>query len=531
MTAEPPKAPPPDAAAFPAVSATRARGRAAAALALLLLLLLFPFVGRAVVSSDAAEVVSDTLGLFVTGRLSAPSMPQAYPHPAVPPPPPFHSHYGFWPSAFLVPFVALPWALRNQLGAAGLDAAVALTWTAGAGLTAWAFLRLARALRPGASPLWASAFLCGTFLWPYAADSFFETFAAFGLALAAREVLVPRPDVPMRGALLAAAGFTLAAALKPVLWTTAPVLVLAAAVGARRRQGGQRPVASLLVLLAAGLALAVVPNLVEYGSGGNLGYGGEVYHFDTSLPAGLFGLFLSPGRGVFLYAPLTLAALLAFRRLSPEARLVCFGMPLLLACVAGRWHGWNGGSAWGPRYLLPILPLLAAPAVLLPRRVTLPATLVGVAVSLLGVLVAPGAWITWVETLKPPPGAAWSTSGADVVSDVPAVSPLYGHVWLLARSAGAELPRPWISAGAVEQAPPPTAAGYLSPWILRRGLGLPPVPPMLPSVLYRIGVAGALRARPDLAVPFLEEALRLEPRHAGARSLLERLRKEPSNPR
>ena len=112
-------------AAGVAVAASRARGRWA--LGLTVLLLLFAFVGRAVISSDAAEVISDTLGFLLTGRLSAPSMPPLFPNPAVPPALPFRSHYGVYPSAFLVPFCALPWALRDVLGAAGLDAAISMT--------------------------------------------------------------------------------------------------------------------------------------------------------------------------------------------------------------------------------------------------------------------------------------------------------------------------------------------------------------------------------------------------------------------
>ena len=51
------------------------RGPGAFAAALFVLLLAFPFVGRAVLSSDGAEVLAETLGLFVTGRLEAPTTP------------------------------------------------------------------------------------------------------------------------------------------------------------------------------------------------------------------------------------------------------------------------------------------------------------------------------------------------------------------------------------------------------------------------------------------------------------------------
>jgi hypothetical protein len=165
--------------------------------------------------------------------------------------------------------------------------------------------------------------------------------------------------------------------------------------------------------------------------------------------------------------------------------------------------------------------------VLLPRRATAAAALLGAAINLPGVLVAPGAWITYVETLKPPPGASWPSSGADAVSTEVSLSPLYGHVWLLARAAGSDLPQPWITSGARETAPPPPVAAFLSPRVLRVAFGLHAVPPVLPSILFRIGVAGELRGRRDLALDFLRAAVRLDPSHVRARDLLRELEGEP----
>lgn len=159
-------------------------------------------------------------------------------------------------------------------------------------------------------PFRAPAFVAGTFLWPYVADSFFETFAAFGLACAAREVLVPRERPAVRAMLAAAAAFAFAAARKAVPWTTAPVLVLALALREKRRGARSRNILAFLGLFGSGLAVATVPNPLVCGSEGNHGCGGEVYHLETPLRVGL---------------------------------------PIVLACVAGSWHGWNGGTAWGPR--------------------------------------------------------------------------------------------------------------------------------------------------------------------------------------
>lgn len=499
-----------------------ARAGLAGAALLTAALLAASFVGRAVISSDAAEAISDTFGLLVSGELGAATTPPAalddrssYA---------FKSHYGVFPSLLLVPFTALPWAFRRFLGGTGLDAGIALTWTAGALLATLACHRLMRVLKPGASPYWAPVFLGSTFLWAYAADSFFETFAATGLAFSAAEILDGRREGPWRAPVVAASLFAGAALLKPVLWISAPALVLGAALAWRGRADASRRAAILVALLAGGLAVAWGASALRFGAGANFGYGGEALRFTNPLLSGTFGLLLSPGRGLIFYAPLAVIGLVRLFRGVPSSVLaLCAGVPLALVLTVARFEGWHGGSAWGPRHLLPVLPLLAAPAVLASRKVSIAGALAGFAVNSLGVLVAAGAWISWVELIRPPAGASWPTSGADVVSEIPALSPIRGHAFFLARSAGLRIASPAARLGAAEPGAPFPAAVYLSPRVLRAALGLPPVTPMSPAILHRIGVAYVLRGRPAEALPFLREAAALDPSRAGVRELLREL--------
>jgi hypothetical protein len=491
-------------------------------------LLAFAFIGRAVISSDGAEVIADSFGLMVTGRLEAATVPPESIDPYFPPSPPFRSRYGAFPSIAMLPFLSLAWPFRSLLGAHGLDAVVALTWTCGAALAAWGFLRLARALKSDASALWAPAFLAGTFLWPYAADSFFEPLAAFGLALAAERILAGDATRPVGVALAAAAGLCGAAFLKPILWVTAPVVLLGALLHWRNRPSALRFVASLLAFLSTGLAVALVVNFARQGRAGDFGYGYSSLPFVTPLATGLWGLVLSPGRGLFLYAPLAFVALFAARRMTRARLVLCFGVPLVLLLVACRWYGWHGGSAWGPRYLLSILPLLCAPAVLLPRKVTGLAVGAGVLVNLLGVLVAPGAWASYVELLHGPAAAGWPRGGCDRMSETTRLSPIYGHAFLLARSLGAIAAGPRAALGLSEGIAPPTAAAYLSPCLVRRAIGFPCAPPLSAKLLTRIGWAAIARGRPDLARPFLREALVLEPGDLRAAALLSALGTGPA---
>lgn len=501
-----------------------ARRRNAVAAALFVALLAFPFVGRAVLSSDGGEVLAETLGLFVTGRLEAPTTPPEYIDPNFPPAPPLRSRYGFFPSLLMVPFVANVWPLRGVVGAAAVDAGIALAWPVGTALACLAFLRLARALRPGASPLWAAAFLAGTPIWPYAADSFFEPWSAAGLTSAAVIALAPREDESTGRALAAALLFGAGCWLKPVLWVTAPVLVLAAALARREREGASRFLAALLGGLAAALAVALAVNLVRNGRLGDFGYGYTSFPFVTSFGTGPLGLLLLPCRGLLFYAPLVvLAALPGLRRAPMATRVLCLGAPLVLALVSGRWYGWHGGSAWGPRYLVPVLAIAVAPAVLAGRRAALAAVALGAVLNLPGVLVSPGAWLSYVERLTPPHGAAWPERGGERISENALLSPLYGHPWLLARSVGLDLPALWLTAGAREGMAPPTAAQYLSPRALRAVLGLPRVRPIVPNILYRTAVAALRRGFPVLAPLYAAEALRIDPGHRPAADLLRQL--------
>ncbi|MGA7992597.1 MAG: hypothetical protein WCC53_14255, partial [Thermoanaerobaculia bacterium] len=161
-------------------SRSRPRPRGAA-LALLALVCASAFIGRSVNTSDGAEVVSESLGLLVQGHFGfgrAPAAGSSIPEPASH----THSKYGLFPSLLTLPTLGPPWPARRLIGAAGLDALSALTWLAGTLLAALAFGSLVRALRPDAAGPWEAAFVVGTFLWPYAADSFVEPFAAAGLA-------------------------------------------------------------------------------------------------------------------------------------------------------------------------------------------------------------------------------------------------------------------------------------------------------------------------------------------------------------
>jgi hypothetical protein len=82
---------------------------------------------------------------------------------------------------------------------------------------------------------------------------------------------------------------------------------------------------------------------------------------DLPLWIGLYGNLLSPGKSIFLYAPPLILALFGSLLFIPRHKwwaLPFLGIPLLYLLVYSSKGVWYGGSSWGPRYLVPTVPLL-----------------------------------------------------------------------------------------------------------------------------------------------------------------------------
>jgi hypothetical protein len=82
---------------------------------------------------------------------------------------------------------------------------------------------------------------------------------------------------------------------------------------------------------------------------------------------GIFGLLVSPGRGLLWYSPVVILSLIGFIHALKKNRLAALLIVALfsgfLLIHSGSW--WTGGWSWGPRYLLPVLPGLLALAALM----------------------------------------------------------------------------------------------------------------------------------------------------------------------
>jgi hypothetical protein len=118
------------------------------------------------------------------------------------------------------------------------------------------------------------------------------------------------------------------------------------------------------VLLLAALGAWLLWDYARYGNALRVGY--EENGFGTPLALGLSGLLVSIGRGIVLYSAPTVLALFALPflarrgRLGPLSPVLAFYAAAFAAYLVlyATWDSFEGGWCWGPRFLLPFVPVL-----------------------------------------------------------------------------------------------------------------------------------------------------------------------------
>jgi hypothetical protein len=105
-------------------------------------------------------------------------------------------------------------------------------------------------------------------------------------------------------------------------------------------------------------------NYQKFGSWLSMGYNpsGEFGFSIQNILTALAGNLISPGRGIFLYFPLSVLSFWGLRRLFREDRFAAW---IFLTFILGSlllystWKDWGAGISWGPRFFIPIIPYLA----------------------------------------------------------------------------------------------------------------------------------------------------------------------------
>lgn len=253
-----------------------------------------------------------------------------------------------------------------------------LVTATGAALAVAGFYRAVIVLgTPAAAALILSLLLGGaTVLWPYGSTLYSEALQAAALVWAAAFLLEakrgatnPRARVLMAALLLAVAGLTKVTAL-----VFAPAFVVAVLCDRSLSPRTRRDVA---VALALGIAFATAVHLgwndFRFNSPFDFGYDWSetipvlpARPFSLSeLPRGIAVLLTTPGKSIFLWAPVLLLAAASSRRFWPREPAAAIGVAVAFATgllVFGAYLFPEGAYAHGPRNLVPILPLLLLPA-------------------------------------------------------------------------------------------------------------------------------------------------------------------------
>jgi hypothetical protein len=104
-------------------------------------------------------------------------------------------------------------------------------------------------------------------------------------------------------------------------------------------------------------------NALRFGSPLAIGYqvpSGNRFVFDFAhLAKAVAGNLFSPGRGLFLFFPLSLFSTWGLIQVWKQSRRIAFALgsiPLLALALYSAWYDWSAGISWGPRFLIPVLP-------------------------------------------------------------------------------------------------------------------------------------------------------------------------------
>lgn len=315
--------------------------------------------------SDGRQMIRTAVALTETGSLGqARGAPRTVPRAegdAV-------ARYGILPSLAQVPAALLAPGFERALGPGASQPlfvlAPFLAVLAAAALAGRAAQLLGADPRTRATAVLLAGL--GSPLGAYATSDFSEPLqaACLGLAYVLALASATLADRSGRTAAGAGAAVSLAVLTKTSLLVAAPLALLPLLAGPARTRTRRLLLAGLGS--APGLGLWAALEVHRFGALA-ASYGGEGF----SHPAldGLWRLLVGPNKGLVLFFPATLLALLSLARAlfpaagaEPPGRLFALGAlspaAVVLLLSAG-WWCWHGVGGWGPRFLVPAIPLLA----------------------------------------------------------------------------------------------------------------------------------------------------------------------------
>lgn len=243
---------------------------------------------------------------------------------------------------FLISFASIPWAL----------------------LTLVFFAKLLRFL--GIAEIYTGLLLValglGTLAWPYAVSDLSEAMQMALLMVAVYGVMRRSHAALVAGGI----AFGWLILVKLIYVVTIPVF----AFYLFTRPGGLRHRLKVLTSFAVPFLVACCflcwLNLVRFGSPFQSGYGGEAERFYPSqLWHTIPQLLLSLNKGLFVFCPILIFGLWGWRDFFKQHRAeasLCLALIVENFLWSASWWSWVGGWSWGPRLLVPTIPLWFLPA-------------------------------------------------------------------------------------------------------------------------------------------------------------------------
>lgn len=294
------------------------------------------------------------------GASTATEPPQATRSPGGPPAPGPNDHVcSIFPPG--IAFLAFPFFVPFVLAGAeplNLGLLIRVGHVAAATIEVLAALLLWSVMRRFTSARWSLVlvllYFLGTSVRTVAAQALWQHAGVhLAIAVALWFVLIPRP-VSWWRELAGGLALGLGAVVRQTTALLVPFLPA----------GRVRATVYALVGATIGLLPLLAYNALAFGDPFEQGYGTKP--FDTSPLVGLYGLLLSPSRGLFVYEPYMLFAIVAAVVLKPERDLLeqrLLSLAYAWAATAilyATYAEWWGGRVFGPRFLDDLAPILFA---------------------------------------------------------------------------------------------------------------------------------------------------------------------------
>jgi hypothetical protein len=276
-----------------------------------------------------------------------------------------YSKYGIGLALYFVPYVLASDALSTFTGLSAPDLTGFFLSFANipfAMLTLVLFTKLLKFFGLTGASAWIIPLGLGTLTWRYAGYDFSEEMQ-MGLLLLAVYAVVRRTP---KAVIIGGAGFAGLFLVKLVYAAFFPIFLayLITRPGELRHRI-RRAAVFAFPLVLAGCFVAWL-NVVRFGNPFESGYGREANQF---LPLQLWytvpQLLGSLDKGIFSFCPILILGLFGWKGFASRYRaeaVLCGGLLVGNLILAGSWHSWVGGWSWGPRLIVPAIPLWLLPA-------------------------------------------------------------------------------------------------------------------------------------------------------------------------